>query len=259
MRNAKAGARPAAAWLAVIFVCLTLLCFPFVSKASAVAKESVKVVGTLLDIDTRPDIDGLQYAATAVKDVPSGVETVVGLAGITQLPNLPAGALVKAEIVGPQFTDAFTISGMPNSLVELPLFRVAGTYRIFNVRLEDQAGNILLERDPKLPTIEIEVIDEILASQVTVRPLTLDEINDLGIVIDDDNFQVVNFSFVLTFGSDSVAVDLPVFIPGNAGDVSGDIPFRPPVFNNDAIFESFPVPNLSLQGFQLRPLEPRRG
>ena len=108
---------------------------------------------------------------------------------------------------------SLTVMAPPNQLLELPIFAAPGDHTLRNVRLEDAAGNVLLSRDPTRPPIVIDVIDELLVTQVTSRPLTLEEIVEKGIVIDEDNFTALNFTVGLTLGSEQVQVDLPVIVP----------------------------------------------
>ncbi|MDF1554054.1 MAG: hypothetical protein P1P84_13375, partial [Deferrisomatales bacterium] len=124
------------------------------------------------------------------------------------------------------------------------------------MRVEDAAGNRILERDPSLDLIVINVIDKLLVTQVTSRPLTLEEIEEKGIVIDEDNFTAMNFTVGLTLGSEQVVVELPVMIPNNNVGVatlpgmSGGLSYEP------ARFQSVSIPNLSIVGFSLgRPPE----
>ena len=69
------------------------------------ARADIEVVGLTVDVDTRPDLPRLQYTMTAVKDIPTGVHTIVGFPA-QNAPDLPPGALVHADLVGPQFNDA---------------------------------------------------------------------------------------------------------------------------------------------------------
>ena len=167
--------------------------------------------------------------------------------------------MVKAEFRGPQFgSEIISLVTTPNQAFEVGSIRVPGDYTLFNVRVEDADGNVLLERDPSLPPIQINVIEELLATSVTSRALTAEEITDLGIVFDDENFQVLNFSVGLTFGSNEVNIDLPVatpidfFDPRNLRDLNAELA----KITTDRL-ETLQIPNLQLMGFELK-LPPRR-
>jgi hypothetical protein len=210
--------------------------------------------GLQVDVDTRPDVEGLQTTMTAVKDIPAGVVTFVGLPGSAVAPSIPSGAVVKAQLSGPSFgSDAVPISGAPNAGLTLPVFAAAGTHEIRNVRLEDAAGNVLIARDPALPTIAIEVIDKLLVTQVTSRELSLEEIREKGIVIDQDNFTALNFVVGLTLGSERVTIELPVVVPTTDAALARLEPPRFPVLGSTAEqLRKINIPNFSLSGFRLR-------
>jgi hypothetical protein len=227
--------------------------------SDAVAQESlgtgqILLRGLVVDIDTRPDVEGLQTGMTAVKDIPTGVVTFVGLPGSALAPSIPAGALVRAQLSGPSFgAEVVPIAGAPNAGLALPIFAVPGTHEIRNVRLEDAAGNVLLVRDPALPTIAIEVIEKLLVTQVTSRELTLEEIREKGIVIDEDNFTALNFVVGLSLGSERVTIELPVIVPLTGAGLAELEPPRFPVLGTTAAaLRKIDIPNFSLSGFRLR-------
>src|SRR5262249_48415610 len=147
----------------------------------------------------------------------TGVATFVGSPVDASARSAPPGALVKADLTGPTFGSAVVpIAGPPNQLLELPLLRAPGDHFLTNVRLEDALGNVLLRRDPTREPIVVNVIDQLLVTQVTSRPLSLDEIQQKGISIDADNFTVLNFAVALTLGSEKVQIEFPAVIPTTA-------------------------------------------
>lgn len=224
------------------------------ARAAVLGSAEIQVLGIEVDMDTRPDVAGVQNTMTAVKNIPAGLLAFVGSTNSTVAPGLPAGAMVRAEITGPSFgDDPVTISGMPNQLLELPRLVSSGDHVVYNVRLEDADGNILLRRNEARDTIVINVIDEILVTQVTSRPLTLDEIRERGIVIDSENFTVMNFTIGLTLGSEAVTIDLPVVIPQSYDGLAHiEAPAYPrwdvEVMNQ---FDRINIPNFTLSGFSL--------
>lgn len=214
----------------------------------------IPVYGLQLDLDTRPDMDGLQTSMTAVKDFPTGIRTLVGQPGVALSPPLPPGAVVKADLTGPAYgEDYYTIEGPPNGLMELPNLQVDGDYSLRDVRLEDGRGNVILRRHPGKERIRIKVIKKLLVTQVTSRALTLDEIKEKGIVIDEKNFTAVNFTVGLTLGSEKVEIDMPIAIPTAKAEVTE---LRPPDLTRlpevQQAFDRINIPNFSLSGFQLR-------
>ena len=54
---------------------LTLICFILflisnLSIAGVLQQTKIDVLGIIVDVDTRPDVEGLQYTMTAIKDIP---------------------------------------------------------------------------------------------------------------------------------------------------------------------------------------------
>ena len=80
-----------------------------------------------------------------------------------------------------------------------------GDYQLDNIRLVDAAtGETRMEATPS--SVPVHVFDEVLISRVTSRPLTLDEIKEKGIVIDDANFRAVEFEVGFVLDGKSIPV-----------------------------------------------------
>ena len=254
--------------IATLLVTLFMVVLPTSANAPAPASHSlatlpgsnsfgairIPVYGLQLELDTRPDLDGLQTSMTAVKDYPTGIRTLVGQPGLALQPPLPPGAVVKAELTGPAYGDDYlTIEGPANGLMELPNIQVAGDYGLRDVRLEDGRGNVMLRRHPGKDRIRIKVIKKLLVTQVTSRALTLDEIEQKGIVIDEKNFSAVNFTVGLTLGSEKVEIDMPIAIPTAQAEMTK---LRPPDLTRlpsvQQAFDRINIPNFSLSGFQMK-------
>lgn len=247
--------RPVIALLAGI-VCLALPMMTGNDEAGArvLGRATIPVHGPSLDLDTRPDLPGVQNTLTAVKDFPTAVLPVLGTPGAPPPVSLPPGAVVKADLTGPALGDeVLTLVAAPNELMEVPALAVSGDYALFNVRLEDSAGNVLLVRERTSAPLVITVIEKLLVTQVNSRALTLDEIREKGIVIDEDNFTAVNFTVGLTLGSEEVAIDLPVIVPRTTQAAATIEPPRmvAPATLQRA-FDRINIPNFSLAGFQLQ-------
>src|SRR5262249_4750551 len=101
---------------------------------------------------------------------------------------------------------------------------------------------------------EINVIDQLLVTQVTSRQLTLQEIQDKGIVIDESSFTAFNFAIGLTLGTEKIQIDLPVIVPNAAEGVFGgnSPPQLPAVSLPPSAFEKINIPNFSISGFQMK-------
>ncbi|WP_304511247.1 Ig-like domain-containing protein [Desulfopila sp. IMCC35008] len=238
----------------LLFLIFNLFQFPVL--AEDIGNSEVLVKGIAIDVDTRPDLNGIHHKMTAVKDLPTGVQTIVGLPQQGIAADYPFGSMVKAELYGPQFSEPLTLSAFPNQYMEIPGLKVGGDYFLRNIRLEDQDGAQLLLRDPVAEPVVINVIEKLLVTQVTSRTLTLDEIEERGIVIDADNFTVLNFTIGLSLGSETVSIDLPFYRTGNDGEEIL-VPISLPDYTNIGKgLELINIPNLSLQGFTIRPVIP---
>src|SRR5207247_7354322 len=101
---------------------------------------------------------------------------------------LGAGNHVEAELSGPSLGGSVTLGANPGQaissdplLLSLPALTTAGDYSLSNVRLVS-AGHIVLDVTPsRLP---LKVIEQVLITSVKTRPLTLEEIQQKGIVLD---------------------------------------------------------------------------
>ncbi|PYK96334.1 MAG: hypothetical protein DME19_20025, partial [Verrucomicrobia bacterium] len=61
--------------------------------------------------------------------------------------------------------------------------------------------------------VPVHVFDQVLVSTVTSRPLTLDEIKEKGIVIDENNFHAVEFEVGFVLEGKTIPVKFPVVAP----------------------------------------------
>ncbi|MDR4506567.1 MAG: Ig-like domain-containing protein [Candidatus Scalindua sp.] len=250
-----------AAILAIVLVALySVLSIVTVNstQAETIGSGQIKIVGLVVDVDTRPDIDGIQSTRKAVKDFPSAVLAVVGSPdGSNTVTNIPADSLVVAELDGPGLGNkTLTLSARPNTFLEIPALRVSGDYVISNVRLEREGG-VILERlqGPDTEPIVINVIDEILVTEVTSRPLSLDEIREKGIIITEDNFTALEFVVGFVVESKTVKIEIPVIIPSEKKMQAIDIPqpkipkFAPQI--QEVKVPGLEIPNLMVAGFGL--------
>jgi hypothetical protein len=129
--------------------------------------------------------------------------------------SLTAGAIVEAELRGPQFPPT-RITAVPGQPLPLPAFALPGDYILDNIRLVRDGETILDATAPDgrpATLIPIHVIAEILVTSVTSRPLSLDEIRGKGIVIDETNFQAVNFEVAFNIDGLPFRIELPVALP----------------------------------------------
>ena len=154
---------------------------------------------------------GTQLRVTpAALAVPKGISgsVFVQLTGGTNASN---GAFVEATLRGPSFP-ARRIIGQANAPLLLPAIPLVGDYQLDNIRLVDAVtGATRLEATPS--SVPVRVFDEVLVSRVTSRPLTLAEIQEKGIVIDDANFRAIEFEVGFVLDGKTIPVKFPVIAP----------------------------------------------
>jgi hypothetical protein len=166
------------------------------------------------------------------KNVSSGVQIVVMLNGQTLTPSAVAQYLggpfqIQGEYSGPglsQTVDVPQSAPQINSLVlDLPAVSEAGNYTLSNLRFIVN-GNDVFEPSPS--TVIVDVIDQVLVTSVQTQPLTLDQIQAMGVVLNSSDYtgfqftiglqlssQVVNISFPVVFDPQGVPVPQPLFPP----------------------------------------------
>jgi hypothetical protein len=152
--------------------------------------------------------------------VPKNIATIVS--AYLQVPTLPPGeisplaedALVKGTLRGPGLETPLELSAKANTPFNIPPLTVPGMYSLDNIRLES-GGQILFRGSPE--SVSIEIIEKLLVTQITARPLTAQEIKDKGIVFDKTNFQAYNFTAAFAIGSgDPIKINMPVLLPNLA-------------------------------------------
>ncbi len=169
------------------------------------AKEDIRLYGIGLKVEP------------ATQVVPRDIATIVSAflqvpgAPPSEVPAFAPGAEVVATLRGPSLPQPVELRTTPNTPFNLPAFGVAGIHTLENIRLVS-GGEVLLRGTPEIATIE--VIDKLLVTQVTARPLTADEIRERGIVFDRSNFQAYNFTaaFAVQTGQ-QIQLNFPVLLP----------------------------------------------
>jgi hypothetical protein len=176
---------------------------------------------------------------------------------------VPAGAEVRATLRGPSLATPIDLVAPVNGYFEIPPFARAGLHSLDNIRVFYQ-GKVLFYGTPE--SVTIDVIDKLLVTEVTARPLTAAEIREKGIVFDQTNFQAYNFTaaFAVKPGEE-IKVDLPVLLPKLASveDVAvstAKIPgIQGPVLQKVSTIipdtlriAQTQIPNLSVRSFVLR-------
>ncbi|MEK7286522.1 MAG: hypothetical protein AAB035_04405 [Nitrospirota bacterium] len=86
----------------------------------------------------------------------------------------------KAFLSGPGFPTPIALTTTAPNPFPMPTFPLSGTYHLSDLRL--YRGDQLMAQ--ALSEVTIEVFENLLVTEVITRPLSLEEIQDKGIVID---------------------------------------------------------------------------
>ncbi|MGH7869497.1 MAG: hypothetical protein ACREP9_18155, partial [Candidatus Dormibacteraceae bacterium] len=155
----------------------------------------------------------------AVLSVPKGIAgsvlVEVTSAGQTNGPSvsqLTTGAYIQAVIRGPGFSSPQRLVGQPNAPLSLPPINLTGDYELDNIALVDAVtGQVRLEGSPS--SVPVHVFDQVLISSVTSQPLTLDQIQQAGIAIDESSFRAVQFNVSFVLNGQTIPISFPVVSP----------------------------------------------
>ena len=167
----------------------------------------------LLGLSARPEPE----SQIVPRNTPTGLNIALDFGGSSADPAqmlalLPSGLEVAAELVGPGIDAPIQLRGAPGELLPIPPLVSRGMYLVRDIRLE-LSGEFLLRALPDSATIE--VIERVLVTQVTTRPLDVEEIRQRGIIFGDDNFRGFNFTLALKLDSRPVQIDFPVVFDAN--------------------------------------------
>ncbi len=225
------------------------------TPADVLGRDDIRLLGAGLRVTPARQV--------VPKDIASIVSTFLQAPTLpdSPLPPFAPDAIVRGTLRGPGFAKPVEITTRPNTPFNLPPFSVAGLYTLDGIRLES-GGEVLLYGAPE--SVTIEVIEKLLVTQVTARPLTAEEIREKGIVFDKSNFQAYNFTAAFAVGaSNPVPISFPVVLPRleGPGDVSleevGLGVLDPPKLPRletiipDTLRIQTQIPNLQVVGFTL--------
>lgn len=192
---------------------LLLAAVPAPAQQAPLTQLQFDLVGVKLVVDP-PALTVPKNIATQINTslvLPEGA----GAAAQEAIAQLSRGALVEAQLRGPEIPPT-TFRVAPGQPIPLPAFALPGDYFLDGVRLVKDGVPLLdaqtVDGRPAT-TIPIKVIGEILVSSVTSRPLSLDEIRERGIVIDEANFRAVNFQLALNIDGQPFNITLPAALP----------------------------------------------
>lgn len=182
-------------------------------SVAPLAQLQFDIVGVRLVVDP-PVLTVPKQIATQINtrlEVPAGA----GANTVQAIAALASGGVVEATLRGPSIPPT-RITTRPGQPIPLPPFALPGDYFLDGIRLLKDGVPLLDATAPDgrpATTIPIAVISEVFVTSVTSRPLSLDEIKEKGIVIDQNNFQTVSFQVAFNIDGAPFTIDLPAALP----------------------------------------------
>lgn len=169
-------------------------------RAGEVARGDLTIVGLALEVDRNP--------VSAATGVPSFVQTIFGGRSNEDAPSLP-GLAVLGDLTGPGIETPITLATTPGKKFAIPALTTKGEYTLQNIRLTGANGEFLQPAVPSFATIHVA---DALQTRVRVRQLTADELRERGILVDQRNYDVYEFTFVVSIEGSEVEIPYPVLI-----------------------------------------------
>jgi hypothetical protein len=170
------------------------------THAGEVARGDLTIVGLALEVDRNP--------VSAATGVPSFVQTLFGGRSNENAPAIP-GLAVFGDLTGPGIETPITLSTTPGKKFAIPALMTKGEYTLQNIRLTGTNGEFLQTAVPSFAAIHVS---DALQTRVRVRQLTADELRERGILIDQRNFDVYEFTFIVGVEGSEVEIPYPVVI-----------------------------------------------
>ncbi len=164
------------------------------------------------------------------KNIASGVQVDVTLNGQPMSAAAIAQYLggpfqIVGEYSGPGLTQTVDVPQTPppaNSLiVSLPAVTTAGNYSLSNLRFLVNGSSVL---DVTPSTVTVKVIDQVLVTSVQTTPLTPDQIQAMGVVLDSSSYTGFQFTIGLQISSQVVNIVFPVVFDSQGVQVPIDDP-----------------------------------
>ena len=192
---------------------LLQLCLGLVIAGTASAQFKPRKLGELELVLSGLSATVDPVKVTVPKNTASGVRiSIRGGAGevtIAEAERLLGGPFtIEGDLAGPGLIAPVRLpqADAPNTgdplLVHIPPLPQSGNYTLANLRITRLGGTVL---DITPNRVDVEVIEQVLITSVTTRPLTLEEIKAKGIILDDDSY--LGFEFTLGIALDSKAVE----------------------------------------------------
>lgn len=190
-----------------------LLCLALFAASTASAQFKPRKLGELelLLSGLSATVDPVKV--TVPKNTASGVRVNIrggaGDVSIAEAERFFGGPFtIEGDLAGPGLIAPVRLpqADAPNNgdplIVHIPPLPQSGNYTLSNLRIT-RNGSTALDITPS--RVDVEVIEQVLITSVTTRPLTLDEIKAKGIILDDDSY--LGFEFTLGIALDSKAVE----------------------------------------------------
>jgi hypothetical protein len=178
------------------------------TKCAAVI--AVLLIATCVYADDPPLITGqIAVFGSRITVSPPFIETPAGVPVFINTTGNGINGILKGELRGPTIPGAITFETVPGQPFQLPGLATQGTYFFEDIRLMNGDQVVTLATPDR---VEIHVI-EILITSLSSRPLTLDEIRALGIVINESDFSAVSFNIAMTFNSQQIEIAFPILLP----------------------------------------------
>jgi len=249
------GRRLSAVALAVAIFALTASTLAAQTPARVLGREEILLYGLGLRVEPSTQV--------VPKDIATIVSTYLQAPSDpgAQLPPFAPDAEIRATLRGPTFQTPVDLTTKPNSPFTIPPLTTPGLHTLDNIRLVS-SGQVLLYGSPE--SVSIEVIEKLLVTQVTARPLTAAEIKERGLVFDKSSYQAYNFTAAFAIEDHPVTIDFPIVLPTMAGaqgvPVAGTMMLESisgpsltlPTLLPDTLKLQAQIPNLSVTGFVLR-------
>jgi len=157
-------------------------------------------------------------SVTVPKNTTSGVRISIR-SGASDLSSAEAARLlggafvIEGELTGPGLRSPVHLPQQPLAtgadpfILNIPPLTQPGDYSLSNLRVTVSGATALDVAPQKVP---ISVIDQVLITSVTTRPLTLEEIRQKGIVLDSNAYLGFEFTLGLSLDSRTTEFTFPV-------------------------------------------------
>lgn len=199
----------------LLLTLLTLIAFqqdPLTESSFVISRESLRLEppsqSIILDPDGRPIAFELTYGEPFESDM-----------------------RFEASLVGPGIAQPIAVDQpAADGVITLArnLFTEEGTYNLVGVSLT-RGGQVLEVASPS--SAEIRVAGQFLISEVAVRQLSRDDLEDRGYLFSEKDYYTLEFNLNLVVGAKKIPIDVPVAYPKTTADfyqpITLEDPFQP--------------------------------